>query len=199
VRVDSRRGVLLDVNEPLRSLIGQPVAEMVAGELARPVCMENDARMYALGELRHSAGRGSRNMVCLTPGTGIGSGVALDGRVLRGPRGVLGILSGHLTVQVGGPRCTCGNIGCLEALIGTAAVIRDATDRLAAGRPSVLHGSRLDARRIFEAAAAGDELAHDVVQRFAERRGAGVVTMVHAYDPDIVVLGGGMMGAAAQL
>lgn len=197
--VDAERGILLDVNEPLRGLIGQPLAALIAERLARPAYIENDARMYALGELTHGAGRGSSNMVCLTLGTGIGSGVALDGRVLRGPRGVGGILSGHLTVQAGGRLCTCGNVGCLETLIGTAALIEAARSALASSpTPSTLREGVLDPQRIFEAAAMGDGVAGDMVRDFAAHLGAGVVTMIHAYDPDTVVLGGGMMGASAQ-
>ena len=149
------------------------------------------------GEWAHGAGRGSCNMVCLTLGTGIGSGVVMGGRVLRGPRGVAGILAGHLTVQVDGPRCICGNLGCLEALIGTGGLIRAAGLALATGRPSALRDGPLDPVRIF-AAAAGDAPAREVVRDFARRLGAGVVTMIHACDPDVVVPGGGMARAAPQ-
>jgi len=197
--VDAERGVLSDVNEPLTSLIGRPVAALIARELRRPTYVENDARMYALGELTRGAGRGSSSMVCLTLGTGIGSGVALGGRVLRGTRGVAGILGGHLTVQAGGPRCTCGNIGCLEALIGTAGLISAARVALAGSDSiSILRDGVLDPRRIFAAAAGGDRLAGDVVRQFAAHLGAGVVTLIHAHDPDTVVLGGGMMRSSAQ-
>jgi glucokinase len=137
-------------------------------------------------------------MVCLTLGTGVGSGVALHGRVLRGTRGTAGILAGHVTVQVDGPRCTCGNIGCLEALIGTAGLIRAARETLAGGHASVLRRADLEPRHIFEAAAEGDEPAQELVQRFARHLAAGVVTLIHAYDPDIVVLGGGLAARSEQ-
>jgi len=196
--IDPERGVIRNLVGPLVDLVGEPLADQVARELGRPTCMENDARMYALGEWAHGAGRGSRNMVCLTLGTGIGSGVVMGGRVLRGPRGVAGILAGHLTVQVDGPRCICGNLGCLEALIGTGGLIRAAGLALATGRPSALRDGPLDPARIFAAAATGDAPAREVVGDFARRLGAGVVTMIHAYDPDVVVLGGGMTRAAPQ-
>ena len=165
--VDAQRGVILDVKERLAGLIGRPLAVIVARELGRPVVIENDARMYALGEWRHGAGRGRDNMVCLTLGTGVGSGVIVGGHLLRGPRGVGGILAGHVAVQIDGPVCTCGNVGCLEA------------------------------QRIFEAAAAGDAPAQALAQRFATYLGAGIVTAIHAYDPDVVVLGGGVMHSFA--
>jgi glucokinase len=196
--VDPTRGVLLDVNEALMDWIGHPLAEIIARELGRPTYMENDARMYTLGELLHGAGRGCQNMVCLTLGTGVGCGVVLDGRVLRGPRGTASILAGHVTIQIDGRHCTCGGIGCLEAYIGTGGLIRSAEEWLASGRLSILRDERLDPRAIFAAAASGDEVAHDVMQTYARHLGAGVVTMIHAYDPDIVVLGGGMAHASGQ-
>lgn len=199
--VDPVAGVLRDVNEALTALIGLPLGEILAGEFGRQACVENDARMYALGELTYGAGTGCRDLICLTLGTGIGSGVALGGRMLCGPRGVGGILAGHLTIQAGGPACTCGNIGCLEALIGAAAFVRAAHEALdiaafGSGRPSALRREGLDPRAIFAAAGEGDDLACAMADRFAAYLGAGVVTMIHAYDPELVVLGGGMIGGA---
>lgn len=195
--VDSQAGVLLDVNGPLSSLRGQPLAQMLTEELGYPTVIENDARMYALGEWRYGAGQGHQNMVCITLGTGVGSGVVLGGHLLRGPRHVTGILAGHLTVQADGPPCTCGNTGCLEALIGKSALIERVSQALATGRPSLLRDGPLTPRQIFEAAATGDLLAREVVQDFAEKLGAGIVAMIHAYDPDVVVLGGGIARSSA--
>jgi glucokinase len=197
--VDPRRGVLCEVNEALADLNGSPIGAILGRALDRPVVVENDARMYALGELLHGAGRGYRNMVCVTLGTGVGCGVALGGRVVRGDRGVFGILGGHFTVRMGGPRCTCGNIGCLEAMIGSSALAAAARSQLASGTPSLLRPDAIDPQRIFEAAAEGDAVAGAVVHDFTEALGAGIVTLIHAYDPDVVVLGGGIMGSAAQV
>ncbi len=195
--VDPVGGVLVAVNEVLADWIGRPLAGVIAHALERPTCLENDARMYTLGEFVHGAGQGSHNMVCLTLGTGIGSGVVLGGRVLRGPRGTAGILGGQVTVQVDGQVCTCGNIGCLETLTNAAALVRSAQDVGVRGHAAVGHDGALTARQVFAAAAAGDTLALEVVRRFARYLGAGVVTMIHAHDPDVVVLGGGMAQAAA--
>jgi glucokinase len=196
--VDAQHGVILDVKERLVGLIGQPLAAIVARELGHPVVIENDARMYALGEWRHGAGRERDNMVCLTLGTGVGSGVVIGGRLLRGPRGVGGILTGHVGVQIDGPVCTCGNVGCLEALIGTAGFLRLAGEALARDpAPSALRHAPLTPQRIFEAAAAGDASAQALARRFATYLGAGIVTAIHAYDPDVVVLGGGVMHSFA--
>jgi glucokinase len=199
--VDPERGVILDVKEALAASIGVPLAERLTREFGVPTRLENDARMYTLGELLYGAGRTATNMVCLTLGTGVGCGVVLGRRVLRGPRGLSGILGGHITVQVDGPPCTCGNIGCLEALIGTTALVREATEALTCGRPSRMQEtplSSLSPYHIFSASAAGDELAQEIVQRFARHLGAGVVSLVHAHEPDLVVLGGGIVASAEQ-
>lgn len=195
--VDASAGVILDVNERLAQLIGYPLAQTFARELGLPTVMENDARMYALGEWLHGSGQGYSHLVCLTLGTGIGSGVILDGQLLRGSRHVGGILGGHFTIQANGPLCSCGNRGCLEALIGTSALVRMAEELLQTS-PSVLHAESLTPRHIFAAAATGDLLANTIVEHFTAILGSGIVTMIHAYDPDIVVLGGGIMQASAQ-
>jgi glucokinase len=196
--VDPVSGMLLDVNGPLSEYIGQPLAALLGDELGAPVFLENDARMYALGEILYGAGRAYQNMVCLTLGTGVGCSVALDRRILRGARGLRGILGGHITVQVDGPVCTCGNRGCLEALIGTAALVGTIRQALADEPSSVLARGSATPRELFEAHAAGDFLAERLVARFSAHLGAGIVSLIHVYDPDVVIVGGGIMQSSAQ-
>jgi glucokinase len=196
--VDPHAGKVLDLGGPLASLVGYPLAEAVTSKFGYPTAVENDARMYTLGELVHGSGQGYQNLVCLTLGTGIGSGVALGRHVLRGPRYVAGILGGHLTVQADGPQCFCGNVGCLEALIGTHGLQQMYHDLSTGGRPSILHDTLPTPLDLFQAAAAGDPLASDIVHMFTQRLGAGIVNMIHAYDPDIVILGGGFMRSFDQ-
>ena len=194
--IDPQQGIILDVNESLSELIGLPFALELARAFRLPVFVENDARMYTAGEMLCGAGRSVQNLLCLTLGTGIGCGVALQRRVLRGGRGLFGIIGGHITVQVDGPRCTCGNIGCLEAFIGTASLLRKATEVYAAhNKPQE---EAWTPQRIFALAATGDEVAGEVVAYFARYLGAGIVSLIHAYDPDIVVLGGGIAGSSQQ-
>ncbi len=197
--VDSRRGMILDVNETLMDLIEQPFVALLAQTFGLPVVMENDARMYALGELLYGAGKDSTNMVCLTLGTGIGCGVAIHRQILRGPRGLAGILGGHITIQVDGPCCTCGNIGCLETFVGATALLHAVTVGLRTHPNSVLHAeAHVTPYDIFMAAEQNDSLARQIVERFSHYLGVGIVSLIHAYDPDIFVLGGGISGAAYQ-
>jgi glucokinase len=191
-------GSLVDVNAPLDRLRGARLAERLADELDAPVRIDNDARMYALGELRHGAGRGAENLVGVTLGTGIGVGVAIDGRLLSGKRGVLGILAGHITVDADGPPCTCGSVGCLEAFIGSQGLVTDARARARSHPESPLASESLDPEAIFAAAAGGDGPAVATVERFTHLLACGVVSLIHVYDPDVVVIGGGISASASQ-
>ncbi len=197
--VDSRRGMILDVNETLMALIEQPFVALLAQAFGLPVVMENDARMYVLGELLYGAGSDVANMVCLTLGTGIGCGVAIHRQILRGSHGLAGILGGHITIQADGPCCSCGNIGCLETFVGTTALLQAVEAGIQMHPDSVLHTQTLvTPYDIFTAAEQNDSLARQIVERFSRYLGAGIVSLIHAYDPDIVVLGGGISGAAWQ-
>jgi glucokinase len=196
--VDWQAGAILDLGGPLSCLVGYPLVEVLSRALGMTTMIENDARMYTLGELAYGSGRGHTNLVCLTLGTGIGSGVVMGRRVLRGTRNVAGILGGHLTVQVEGPPCSCGNTGCLEALIGTQALQQLWYDLRSTACSTPQPEALPTPQQIFEAAAVGESRATGVVARFSQCLGAGIVNMIHAYDPDIVVLGGGLMHAAEQ-
>ncbi|GHO46828.1 ROK family protein [Ktedonospora formicarum] len=194
--IDPQQGTILDVNESLSSLIGFPVAQSLSQSFHVPVFIENDARLYTVGELMYGAGKQVENLLCLTLGTGIGCGVALQRRVLRGGRGLFGSMGGHITVQADGPRCTCGNIGCLEAMIGTAPLLKHAvtlyTER------SIPVPEKMTPQSIFAAASAGDTIAEQVAAYFARYLGVGIVSLIHTYDPDLVILGGGV-AASSQL
>lgn len=195
--IDPQKGTILDVNESLSDLIGLPFAQNLAQAFQLPVFAENDARMYTAGEMLYGAGRRVENLLCLTLGTGIGCGVALQRRVLRGGRGLFGIIGGHITVQIDGPRCTCGNIGCLEAFIGTAPLLRKAAELYTTSNKPLPEKEGWTPQHIFTAAA-GDPVADEVIAYFARYLSAGVVSLIHAYDPDIVVLGGGIAGSFQQ-
>lgn len=201
--VDTRQGTILEVKEALAELVGQPLTTQLSDAFNLPVEMENDARMHTLGELLYGAGRSVNNMVCLTLGTGVGCGVAINRQILRGPRGLSGILGGHISVQAGGRRCNCGNIGCLEAYIGTTAFIETAQQQIERYPTSYLASlsrvSSLTPLVIFSAATEGDEVAQKLVEDFTRYLSVGVVSLFHGYGPELVVLGGGIMGAASQI
>ena len=198
--VDPVRGVVVDVRKNLLGLIDFPLADTLAEHFGLPVVMENDARLYGLGEVRAGAARGAANMVCLTLGTGVGCCVMIDGRILRGRDGLGGILAGHLTIETYGPRCTCGNIGCVEVLCRAAGLVDEVRARLADHPDHVLACvSPLTPEAVITAASAGDDLAGAALGVYLRHLAAAVTSYVHVYDPDIVVLGGGIMHADAAI
>ncbi|GCE13457.1 ROK family protein [Tengunoibacter tsumagoiensis] len=193
--IDPISGVILDVKGAYEQSIGQPWGQMIAQETGLPTYVENDARMYTLGELTHGAGRGASNLFCLTLGTGVGCGVVLSNRLMRGMRSVFGSVAGHITIAKDGPVCNCGNIGCLEALIGTAGLSQQAIERGIGGIEPQLPPTPY---AIFAHARQGDSAAQALVDWFARTLGAGIVSLIHTYDPDIVIVGGGIMHSATQ-
>ena len=161
--------------------------------------MDNDARMATVGEWKYGAGRGTDDLVVMTIGTGIGTSVVMEGRLLRGRHFQAGCLGGHLSVRYDGRPCNCGNIGCLEAYGATwslAERVREAPDF----SQSVLSSAPvIDFEVLFAAADGGDELAKRMEINCLDVWAAGIVNMIHAYDPSVVVLGGGVMKRADRI
>ena len=197
--IDQRRGeAVSSVNVPLA---GIELRARLAERFGIPVAIENDANAAALAEHRYGAGRGTRHMVMLTLGTGIGGGLVLDGDLYRGSVGAAGEL-GHMTIDLDGPRCqgNCPGYGHLEVLAsGTAAAVL--ARQMAEERPgqalaaASARGRELDARLVTELAADGAPDACEVLETIGRRLGAGIATYVNVFDPEVVVLGGGFARA----
>jgi glucokinase len=168
------------------------------------VLIANDAYCHTLAELRYGAGRDVENLVMLTLGTGVGGGVALDNQVRRGPRQVMGEV-GHIVVEPDGPRCGCGNHGCLEAIVGRDGMIDQAVRLLESGLPSTIgdRGGRyhedLSPKIIAEAADEGDEVALEVMTTTGHYIGVALCSCIVLTDPDLIVLGGGIANAGDVL
>lgn len=157
-----------------------------------PVTLENDGIAAAIGEWRHGVGRGRANVVYVTVSTGIGGGVIAGNRVLRGKRGMAGHI-GHMSFMAGGRRCFCGNRGCFEAYASGSALAARAAEAIAAGRSSVLAHSRpITSHAVFAAAATGDSLAQEMVADEARMLGQGFASLLHLFNPDVLVMGGGV-------
>lgn len=177
-------------------LTGLPLKSLVAGVAAA----DNDAKAALAGEAAWGAARGRQNALLLTLGTGIGGAVLADGRILRGAGGVAGHV-GHITVEADGPLCFCGNRGCLEAVFSARAVEAAAWGLVHQGGASPMADAlraepeRLTARFVFEQAAAGDRLARHVVETRVHAFAAALAGLVHAFDPEIVIMTGSMAEA----
>jgi glucokinase len=169
-----------------------------------PATLDNDANCATLGEWWLGAARGAKQVVGLTIGTGIGGGLILDGRLFHGVSDVAGEI-GHTTIDANGRRCGCGNYGCLEAYASGPAIAERAREALAGGEPSAMPAavggdlSRLTAAIVYDAAKRGDRLAQEVVRETARILGIGIANLLNIFNPEVVVLAGGVTQAGDQL
>ncbi len=182
-QLDARRTVLeRAINLP--GWIDVPVPRLLSARLARPVILENDANCAAWGELSAGSGRGARSLVLFTLGTGVGGGIVLDGDLWTGIGGAAGAL-GHLVVDPAGPPCGCGQRGCLEQFASASAVAR--------------RFGRGSADEAFAAARDGNPVAISAVEAACRGLSIAVANMIHALQPEVVVIGGGMAAAGDAL
>jgi glucokinase len=186
-------------------LAGVPFREVMAERLGLPVFVDNDANLALLAEARVGAARGTRHALMLTLGTGIGGGMLLDGRLYRGARGG-GAELGHVVVDVDGPPCQggCPNRGCLEALASGSAIGRAGEAAAESAPESALGRARADGREVTgalvtEVAHDGDEAAIAVLAEVGRRLGAGLSSLVNAFQPEVIVIGGGAVRAGELL
>ncbi|PKA45226.1 ROK family protein (plasmid) [Rhizobium sullae] len=190
--IDTVAGVASDV-PTLAGFAGFPLKAKLQARFPFPVSLENDGIAAAIGEWRFGAGRALDNLVYLTVSTGIGGGIVADGRVLRGRKGMAGHI-GHMSVMPDGALCPCGNRGCFEACgSGTAFTLRARMRAIECGE-TVLgrDGATIDSQHVFAAARQGDRVANQLVDEEAEILGRGIMSLVHIFSPDIVVMGGGL-------
>lgn len=201
--VDVRRGVALStVHLPLTDV---PIRDLLAERLGVPVFVDNDATAALIAEARHGAARGARDAVLLTLGTGIGGGILAGGEIVRGAVGAAGEL-GHMVVVADGPACfgSCPGRGCLESVVSGSALARDARELAAAEPSSALGRAQADGREltaalVTELAHDGDEGAGRLLRHAGEMLGVGITGLVNMLNPEVVVVGGGVMGAGELL
>lgn len=164
--------------------------------------LENDVRCVALAEKRYGAAASSRNAICLALGTGVGAGIFIEGKLLRGATGGAGEAGHIVVVPFGGERCACGNTGCLETVASASAVVHRAKQALkhalAVGIPTLLK-EPLSGREVSEAAKAGDPIAKGILEETGRFLGVGIVSLVNLFEPECVVIGGGMALAGEVL
>jgi len=189
--LDSQRGVVYSPPN-LPGWDAVPIKQVFEDRFGLPARLENDANATALAEHRFGAGRGTRNMVFMTWGTGVGGGLVLDGRLYRGTNDLAGEI-GHTTVLLDGPLCGCGKRGCLEALVSVPSIARRARE-LAGESPESLIWQRTSpneatAQHVVEAAHAGDTFARFVLAEAGTYMGIGIANVAQILNPERVVLG----------
>jgi glucokinase len=225
-RLDQVAGIGIGVAGPLDSHTGVvfaspnlpgwdhvPLRTIFEKYYALPVFVENDANVAALGEHMFGAGCGCKDMIYLTVSTGVGGGVIVNGQLMEGSSGTAGEL-GHMTIDWRGERCNCGNIGCLESIASGTAIARRAREAMAHGVDFfVLDDAdleshtidnpgqplRIDAEVVARAARAELPAACAIIRDAAEALGVGLVNLIHIFNPDMIVLGGGLIQMGSLL
>jgi glucokinase len=197
--VDPVKGLMVQETDNLPDWGGAAIGPAFEGKFGIKTWLDNDANAYAWGEYHFGAGRGeaSRTMIALTLGTGVGGGVVISGRLLHGAHGCGGEL-GHIVVSEkdDSPLCSCGNRGCLECYASEPRIVAYVKQQREDHPESDLflpqNSNGLTAKHIYETALKGDTYAQNIIQRIAHYLGRGLAGLICCYDPDLVVIGGGL-------
>jgi glucokinase len=200
--LDPKRGVLIDPPNLGPKLWGLPLAERLADAVGLPAVMERDTHVAILAERAFGAGAGLDDLVYLTISTGLGGAVISGGRLISGPDGVAGEL-GHLTADMDGPICSCGGRGHFERLSSGSGIARSAIEALAGGADgpelariaAEIAPRQLEAVHVSQAAAAGDPIASAIIDRAVRAFAASVVSIVDVFNPERIIVGGGVAEA----
>lgn len=194
--VDARTGRILSTLKKYEDAMQLDLSGWSRATLGLGLRIENDARMALLGEQYAGAAQGMGDAVMMTLGTGIGGTAMIQGKLLRGSHAQAGCLGGHLPVDFRGRACSCGNVGCAEAEAAGWSLPGVLRDTPGFGASSLASATRLDFEALFLAADEGDAVALEVRRRCMEVWASNAVALIHAYDPELVVMGGGVMRRA---
>ena len=175
-------------NTPLKSILKK--------KLRLPIFVDNDANAMALGEFYFGAGRGAKSLIALTLGTGVGGGLVVDGKLFHG-RSFSAVELGHMSVDPEGPRCGCGNHGCIETFVGNGYFVKEVQAALRSGQKSILsrwikEGRDLSPKLVQEAALSGDAYSKAQWKKTGERLGTFLAGLVNLLNPERIVIGGGI-------
>ena len=181
-----------------------PAKEMLEARLKKPVYLENDANCAALGEAVAGCGNGVKDFVAVTLGTGVGSGIIIDGKIIRGSNYCGGEM-GHMVINVDGIPCNCGRKGCWEKYASATALVSQAVEAMEGNKDSLLWKTcegdlnKVDGKSIFEALDLGDEIAKNVVDRYLYYVSIGLANVINALQPEAVCIGGGISGQGEKI
>jgi len=191
--VDNKRMRVLSINEKFNDVIDFDFNIWSQSVWGIPTYVENDARAALIGEWQYGAGQDCDNLVLVTLGTGIGGAAMIEGKLLHGKHFQAGCLGGHFTINMQGDKCTCGNVGCVESEASTWKLPELFKSHLNYQNSKAANTELLDFETLFTLAGQGDETAIDIMNHCLNAWSAGIVTMIHAYDPEKVIIGGGVM------
>ncbi|HWF67574.1 MAG TPA: ROK family protein [Acidobacteriaceae bacterium] len=193
--VDSRRSRIASTDGKYEDAVTFDLAEWARAQFGLPLRLENDARLALLGERHAGAAQGESDVVMFTLGTGIGGVAMIDGHLLRGKHDQAGVLAGHTPVTLHGRRCTCGGLGCAESEASGWALPLVAKEWPGFAH-SALAASEINFANLFSRAAEGDSVARELVDHCLHVWAAAAVGAIHAFDPDLLIYGGGVMRSA---
>jgi glucokinase len=193
---DTRIGRVVSTNQKYDDAVGIDFVGWSRQEFGLPLRIENDARMALLGEHFAGAARGFDDVVMTTLGTGIGGAAMIGGTLVRGKHAQAGCLGGHLPVLFNGRACTCGNIGCPEAEAAGWSIPLVARDWPGYADSALGKNEPVNFEKLFRYAEQGDRVATALRDRCLQIWAASTTGLIHAYDPEIVVYGGGVMNSA---
>ncbi|MFR1672253.1 MAG: ROK family protein [Candidatus Gastranaerophilaceae bacterium] len=201
-QVDYKSGIVrLAPNIP--GWVEVPIAKLIEDEFKIPTRVDNDVRCAALGELNYGAGKGCENLICITVGTGIGSGLIVNGKLVRGASNAAGEI-GHIKLQIhDGPICGCGDTGCMEAFASGPSIVAMAEDYIKGGKSTkyreMANGNPITPYIVCEAAKAGDPVAQRIFTIMGEYIGVGLASVVNLLNPEKIIVGGGVADAGDLL
>ena len=201
-QIDSEKG-LVKLLPNIPGWVNVPLAEMIEKEFSVPVKLDNDVRVATLGELNFGAGRGCKNLVCITVGTGIGSGIVVNGNLVRGASMAAGEI-GHLIVEKNnGEICGCGNTGCLEAYASGPSIVKMAYEYIMGGKSTKFKelavNGPITPYMVYEAAKMGDAVAQRIFIIAGEYLGTALASVVNLLNPEKIIIGGGVGQAGDML
>jgi len=200
--VDHNTGKVIGPCPNINGWTGMEIGNILRQRLNIPVYVDNEVNGMALGEYYYGAARGAKSVLCVTIGTGIGGAIIIDGKVLQGDTSSAGEL-GHMSIKYDGPKCACGNKGCLEMYCSSKFMIRRIKELLNNNMTSIFkelldnNPDNLTIKKLFSAAEKNDEIALQVIEEAAGFLGLGLAGVINIINPQIVVLGGGITDGGA--
>lgn len=192
--LDIENGIIAEpVNLPFYNF---PIVDELIREFGIKTYLDNDANAATLAEYMFGAGKGSKNMLYVTVSTGVGGGAILNGKIYRGSTSNA-LEVGHTTINLSGRRCGCGNNGCVEAMSSGTAIKKMAKDALDSRIETSLrqYDGEVSSKEVFVEASKGDKVSIEIVESALSYLGAGIANYANIFDPDIIVIGGGISGA----
>jgi glucokinase len=197
--VDSKDMRVLAINKKFDDMPGFDFEAWTRKTWNLPVMLENDARTALVGEWQYGAGKNCDNIVLITLGTGIGGAALIEGKLLHGKHFQAGCLGGHFIINYGGSACTCGNVGCVESEASSWKLPELYMNHPGFSASKAASAKLLDFKTLFELSEEGDKCSEEILQHCLKAWSAGAINMIHAYDPEMVIIGGGVMKSADRI